>query len=283
MVVIILFTTILVLPLAIGTFAVTLGGRRVAGNQPTGLLFHAITSHHYTHFSYYPLDAFTLFIEALARQKIVIRTLHAAALEKTAQTFFLTFDDGFNNFYTQALPVLDHFFIKVTLFPIAGFIGRCSAWDVLPRQNHLSRSQIREIADHGHEIGSHSMTHADLTLLPKSDVERELHDSKHLLEDITGKPVTSLSFPFGSWNKRVWEMAQQIGYTQATVSRFHGRRAEGLLPVLGVYSFDTVQDVLDKIFSGGNALHTLARCRIMSHFAKGTPLWKFRGNYMLLQ
>jgi peptidoglycan/xylan/chitin deacetylase (PgdA/CDA1 family) len=283
MVFIILISVILALPVAVGIGAVAVGGRRSPRNQPTGLLFHAITPHHNTHFSYFPPDSFNQLIEALVQQKAIIRTLHDAALDKTAQTIFLTFDDGFQNFYSQAFPVLENFFVKATLFPIAGFIGRSSEWDVLPRQNHLSRSQIREIASHGHEIGSHSMTHADLRLLSRGDVERELLDSKHFLEDISGKPVTSLSFPFGSWSKRVWEIAQQLGYTQATVSFFHGRQAKGLLPVLGVYSFDTVQDVLDKILVNRNALHTLARCRIMPHFAKGTPLWKFRKNYALLR
>jgi hypothetical protein len=280
----IVFIVILVgaaLPLAVGLFALIFGTRRADGKKPTGLLFHAISSRQFTHFSHFSPENFTLLIEAIIRQKTATSTLKEAMSAPATKTLVITFDDGFKNFFTQAFPILEAHSIKVTLFPIAGFIGRSSEWDVLPRQEHLNKTQLREISDHGHEIGSHTMSHADLTLLRSSDVERELRDSKKILEDIIGKPVTSLSFPFGSWNKRVWEIAQSVGYTQATGYRNHGRGERGILPVCGVYSYDTIEDVMDKVFSNARFLNSIARARVTSHFSKGTPLWKFRKNYTI--
>ena len=281
MIVFILIISIASIPLAVGLCALIFGKRHAAGTGPTGLLFHGITSRQFTHFSYFPPEKFTLFIEAIVRQKTVTSTLKEAMSDDATKALVITFDDGFQNFYTQAFPVLEAHSIKVTLFPIAGFIGRSSAWDVLPRQEHLNKTQLREISDQGHEIGSHTMSHANLTLLKKSDVEQELRDSKIMIEDITGKPVNSLSFPFGSWNKRVWEIAQNVGYTQATGYRNHGRGQRGILPVCGVYSYDTIEDVLDKVFSNARFLNSVTRARVTSHFSKGTPLWKFRKNYMI--
>ncbi len=281
MIAILFIIVVLIIPVAVGTCAVALCGKHPSGNTPTGLLFHAITPLHYTHFSHLSPDKFRSIIEALVRKKTAVSTLRDAARDYPPRNLVITFDDGFHNFYSNAFPVLESYSVKATVFPVAGYIGESSAWDVLPRQEHLGKSHLREIAERGHEIGSHSMTHADLTKLGMSDLERELRDSKMLLEDIIGKPVTSLSFPFGFWNKRVWETAQGFGYTQAAVCRFRGRLESGLVPVLGVYSYDSVQDAIDKVYARKTVSHSIARCNIMSHFAKGTPLWKFRENYLL--
>jgi peptidoglycan/xylan/chitin deacetylase (PgdA/CDA1 family) len=281
MIAILIVTVVLILPLAVGIVALTLCGKHPTGTSPTGLLFHTITFREYSHFSHVTPDKFSAIIGELVRQKVAAETLKDAVRKSPLQSLVITFDDGFHNFYSHAFPVLETCSVKVTVFPIAGFIGRPSDWDILPRQEHLSKSNIREIAEHGHEIGSHTMTHADLTKLNTSDLNRELRESKLALEDITGQPVTSLSFPFGFWNRRVWETAQELGYTQATVCRFYGRLEKGLVPVLGVYSYDTMQDVFAKVFPRPSNSHSIARCTIMSHFAKGTPLWKFRENYHL--
>ena len=177
------------------------------------------------------------------------------------------------------IPVFEDHAMKVTVFPIAGYIGKMSCWDVLPPLPHMNKAQIREISDHGHEIGSHTLTHANLTFLSDADIVHELADSKHILEDITGKQVISLSFPFGSWNRRVWEKAREIGYQWGTCYRHHNKIIAGLVPVHGIYSFDTVQDVIDKVSAKGIFSNVFTRSRIMSHFAKGTPLWKFQSNY----
>jgi peptidoglycan/xylan/chitin deacetylase (PgdA/CDA1 family) len=205
---------ILALPLAVGIIAVILKGRPPSStlSGPTGLLFHVITSRQLAHFSHFSPEKFTRFIETLVRQKTGTATVkEALTTAKASRTVVITFDDGFESFHTQAFPILQTFCIKATIFPIAAFVGHSSKWDALPLQQHLTKAQIREISDCGHEIGSHSMTHADLTMLPMEDLKRELRDSKMILEDITGKPVTSISFPFGSWNKRVWETAQFLG------------------------------------------------------------------------
>jgi peptidoglycan/xylan/chitin deacetylase (PgdA/CDA1 family) len=149
---------------------------------------------------------------------------------------------------------------------------------------HLTKEQIREIADLGHEIGSHTVTHANLTLLCDADLRDELSRSKSILEDVTGKPVTSLSFPFGQWNNRVWNAACSAGYTAATSyanrRRYYGA---GIVPVWGIYSFDSVDDVVERAIMTPRLSNALARGWAMPHFAKGTPLWKFRKNYAVLR
>jgi peptidoglycan/xylan/chitin deacetylase (PgdA/CDA1 family) len=177
--------------------------------------------------------------------------------------------------------VLERFRFKSTVFPVAGYIGKTSSWDVLPEFPHLAAAEIRDISRLGHEIGSHGLTHSNLAWLGTDDLRAELLDSKKILEDITGKEVSSLSFPFGSWNPRVWACAQEAGYTRGTAYRRHSGRRPGLVPVFGVYRFDTPEYVLARIMPALPFSLSVACARIMSHFAKGAPLWKFRKNYRL--
>lgn len=272
-------------PLLVGLAALVLTRkRRPTGRHGVALLFHAISISRNTHLSHFSPGSFLQFARRLNSEGFSTPTLREATMTPTQDKLraVLTFDDGFENFYSIALPILESNGIKATVFPIAGFIGKASQWDVLPRQLHMNAAQIREVAGRGHEIGSHTLTHPNLTFLNDPDLVMELRDSKRLLEDLTGKPVTSLSFPFGCWNARIWRKALELGYTQATCYRHHSRIIDGLIPVRGVYSFDSVDDVFQKMEPGAPFSNALARCRIMSHFAKGTPLWNFRTNYKLL-
>jgi hypothetical protein len=110
-----------------------------------------------------------------------------------------------------------------------------------------------------------------------------LRDSGAVLEDSTGTAVKSLSFPFGSWNKRVWEAAKSAGYEYATAYRGHQRAAAlpEILPVMGVYRFDSVVDIAGRILPDKSLASSCSRmtARIMSHFSKGTPICKFRKEY----
>ncbi|MFP4014056.1 MAG: polysaccharide deacetylase family protein [Chitinispirillaceae bacterium] len=200
---------------------------------------------------------------------------------QSPKTAVITFDDGFLDFYEHALPLLEEKKMKSTLFPVAGHIGATSTWDVVANIPHLTAPMIREIAQRGHEIGSHTLTHANLPWLQSKQLKKELQDSKFILEDITGTAVNSISFPFGSWNRRVWDTAREIGYEHGTAYRGHSKAPPELLPVLGVYHFDKAEDILAKAFSGKSLSVSRTLALIMSHFSKGSPICKFRKEYDL--
>jgi peptidoglycan/xylan/chitin deacetylase (PgdA/CDA1 family) len=277
----------LLFPLAVGTAAVLLFGRRRPRPGPVGLLLHTLLEKKEPHFSYYSPDKFAALLGTLVDDNRTFSTVSEAARcgrdPDSGMPIVVTFDDGFESFYSRALPLLSRHNIKVTVFPVAGFLGRASTWDTLPPQAHLTKEQVREIAALGHEIGSHTVSHANLTLLGDTDLAEELSRSKAILEDITGKPVSSLSFPFGQWNRRVWRMALSLGYTAATSYANCMRNEQGVLRLWGIYSFDSVQDVWERALRQPRWSNAVARGYVMPNFAKGTPMWKFRKNYALLR
>lgn len=191
----------------------------------------------------------------------------------------LTFDDGFKSVIASAAPILQQHRLKATVFCLGNHFGTLSKWDIFSGNPHLTKNDIRALSDMGHEIGSHSHTHAYLPFLDNRSVRTELVTSKEVLEDITGKAVTSLSFPYGGWNPRIWDIAREEGYTAATLYRGTSPASKELFPVYGVYQYDRPEDMLAKLTDRSVLSPLRARSRMMAHFARGTPVWKFRPEY----
>jgi len=120
----------------------------------------------------------------------------------------ITIDDGYDNNYTEAFRILKKYNAKATIFVIADFINT---------PGYLSKDQINDMAQSGLvSIGSHSMTHLDLSILDSVKLEYEMKESKELLESIIGKTVTSISYPFGNYTKQSLETAKiyyRVGFS----------------------------------------------------------------------
>lgn len=250
------------------------------------LLFHSVTNTQSIEQSYITTLKLQQFLDYLNNHHYKTLTVYETALlskatiDSKTSYITITFDDGFENFYTNVHPIFKRYNMKATIFPIVNCIdSQFYHWDIYPPQKHLTQKQIRSISDAGHEIGSHTMTHPDLVLLSDKYVHKELSDSKKTLEDIIEKPVKSISFPFGSWNMRVWNQARKCGYEAAVVYRKHYMATPGVIPATGVYAFDTVEDIIEKIENRYTFSNSRSRSFVMPHFAKGTPVWKFRKTY----
>lgn len=126
----------------------------------------------------------------------------------------LTFDDGWQDFYDNAFPLLKERGYSATVFLISDYVGKKSNWDYQSKQ-HLSWETIREMSEHGIEFGSHSRSHVDLRSLDNKALNDELLGSKKVIEDKLGKPVRYFSYPFGRYNERVTEAAAKAGYQSA--------------------------------------------------------------------
>lgn len=129
----------------------------------------------------------------------------------------ITFDDGLSSILRNALPVLIKRKIPTTIFIPAATIGKYPKWEQKRQEIYyddriLNRDEIKELSDQGIEIGSHTLHHTDLrnTIIEKAREEFQL--SKSLLEKITGKEVLSFSFPYGSYNDELINLAFDCGY-----------------------------------------------------------------------
>ncbi len=131
------------------------------------------------------------------------------ALQFASPAVAITFDDGCETDLVAAAPVLQKFGLGATFFVIPGFLGN---------RSYMSREQMRELSDAGFEIGCHSMTHPCLTDLDDAGLQREIHDAKITLEQITGKAVEHFSCPGGDYDARIIQVAKASGYRSMATS-----------------------------------------------------------------
>jgi peptidoglycan/xylan/chitin deacetylase (PgdA/CDA1 family) len=104
--------------------------------------------------------------------------------------FIITFDDVYESFHKRAYPILKKLHIPFTLFITV---------DLLDKPGYLSRGQLLILAaDPLCTVGSHSMHHVIFRKLNKTEVERELHESKEQLEQLLEQPVETFAFPYGT-------------------------------------------------------------------------------------
>jgi peptidoglycan/xylan/chitin deacetylase (PgdA/CDA1 family) len=99
----------------------------------------------------------------------------------------------------------------------------------------------------GIRFGCHSYAHRDLTALSEEECERDLRASRELLEDILGRPVTLLAYPFGRQDEGVRRAAERAGFTHAfAMSRGNGRVGNLNIPRMGIYAGNGVPTLWAK-------------------------------------
>lgn len=189
------------------------------------LMYHSISEAASAAFAPYVVTpaAFERHLAHIARSGREALTVgeYAAALRRRAppeHAVVITFDDGFRDFLTAALPLLQRYRLRATLFVPTAYVGTTSGW--LSREAEASRplldwTELREVRDAGVEIGSHSHTHAELDRLAPQALADELRRSKARLEQALATPVRTLAYPFGYHSRRVRDHARSSGYGAA--------------------------------------------------------------------
>jgi peptidoglycan/xylan/chitin deacetylase (PgdA/CDA1 family) len=131
----------------------------------------------------------------------------------------ITFDDGYEDVYTQAWPVLAEFGFTATVFLVSDAIGRDNAFDaayVSERVPMLAADQIRALSAAGVSFGSHSRTHpASLPDLPDDLLLAELQQSRAAIATTTGEDVETFAYPHSRLDGRVEAAVAAAGYRLA--------------------------------------------------------------------
>jgi peptidoglycan/xylan/chitin deacetylase (PgdA/CDA1 family) len=149
----------------------------------------------------------------------------------------VSFDDGFQNWYTQAYPVLRR----------RGWVGVMNL-----ALSHLAPADVpwvRTLVDAGWELASHTVTHRDLTLLDDRDLRREVWGSRVRLRSRFGVPVNFFCYPYGRFDARVVAAVREAGYLGATTTMdgFAVPRSPYTLRRVRVSGSDTAADLGTKL------------------------------------
>lgn len=123
-----------------------------------------------------------------------------------AHPIVITFDDGYADNLLTALPIMERYGMKATVFIIAGSVDQ---------PEYLTWEQAAELQRRGTEIGSHTVNHVALNQVGQSEQQKELANSKAMLEEKLNSTISFLAYPFGQFDTSLFELLKDSGYRGA--------------------------------------------------------------------
>ena len=139
-----------------------------------------------------------------------------------ARSAMITIDDGYRSTYDIAFPILKKYGYTATIYVYTDFVG--------VSKSSLTWDHLKEMKSNGFEIGSHTVSHSDLTkkLEAETDnmylerIDRELAISKQIIDSKLNQNTIALAYPYGRYNNIVQEIARRAGYQTAVTVKFDG-------------------------------------------------------------
>ncbi|CAB3735671.1 hypothetical protein LMG3458_05260 [Achromobacter deleyi] len=142
--------------------------------------------------------------------------------ERRGKVFGITFDDGYRNVVQNAMPVLDKLGFTATNYLVANQFDGGNVWDAkigIPHSPLMTVEEMRQWAAAGHEVGSHTLDHVHLPEMTPDEARRQMVESKDVLEQALGAPVTAFCYPYGDHGPEHLAMAREAGYDNATLTK----------------------------------------------------------------
>jgi peptidoglycan/xylan/chitin deacetylase (PgdA/CDA1 family) len=133
----------------------------------------------------------------------------------------LTFDDGFQDFYDYAWPILKSHNFPATVFAISDRLGMKQDWPDLPlygSRQLMDAATLRLLANEGLDIGGHTATHPRLHELEPKARDAEIRAAKKRLEDTLSREVRHFAYPFGDYDNDARERVAAAGFYSAVTT-----------------------------------------------------------------
>jgi peptidoglycan/xylan/chitin deacetylase (PgdA/CDA1 family) len=141
--------------------------------------------------------------------------------EQSGKVVGITFDDGYLNNLTHALPALKKQGFSSTCYVVDGLLGKTNVWDAqigIAQTPLMTVEQLLQWQAGGQEVGAHTQHHVDLSQTPAVNAQQEIEDSKSFLEQKLNKRIQHFCYPYGKFTKTNVDMVDGAGFETATTT-----------------------------------------------------------------
>lgn len=151
----------------------------------------------------------------------------------------ITFDDGYYGQYRWAFPLLKKYGMTATFFIIVNNVGKPDV---------LTWDEIKTMSDNGMIIGSHTLSHPNLTSISDGQARNELIESKKVLEEKISKQVDLLAYPGGNYNAHVIDLVKEVGYQAAAgVYKIIDQSPKARFAIRRFHADDELESIVSKL------------------------------------
>jgi peptidoglycan/xylan/chitin deacetylase (PgdA/CDA1 family) len=134
----------------------------------------------------------------------------------------ISFDDGYLNNLTYALPVLQKYGFSSTCYAVSQLLGKSNEWDLdigIAQTPLMTAVQLVAWVAGGQEVGAHTRHHTHLTQIDVSSCQDEIKLSKAELEAMTHSPISHFCYPYGDFNEEAAMIVGSTGFQSATTTQ----------------------------------------------------------------
>lgn len=202
---------------------------RVEGSSNAVLVYHSVGESERDLYGNISVDRFRSDLTRLSDEfELVDLPKVLTSVDSSSQRVAITFDDGYRNFFSNALPVIREFDVPVTMFVTGAHIGDRDSTAIDEAHNittdgsvMMSMTQLAELVeDPLVTLGNHTYTHPHLTNKTLGDIRTEIETGKRFLETNLDIPVDRFSYPYGNFDE---EIASLVGeYHELAVTTHQG-------------------------------------------------------------
>ena len=200
---------------------------------------------------WYDRDAITVSPTKFSKQifYLLSKNFQFLTTERYVQEFFtqksnkkvvISFDDGYVDNLWFAFQILKDLKISPIIYLTVSYIGTnilFPRYKDTSKDRFLNWQEVLQMAKDGVEFGSHTLTHSYLTKIDRKQAEREIIESKKIIEDKIGKEIKFFCYPYGDFNSEIIEIVKKTGYKGAVVVRKKGMKiTKFTLPRVGIYA-----------------------------------------------
>ena len=222
------------------------GQRKSVGTRI--LCYHRVNDENRDYLSV-PVASFREQMKFLAEEGYRTINLSEAGHSKpNDKSIIITFDDGFQDNYEHAFPILLEYGFSATIFCIAKQVGG---------PTYLTKQEIWEMRLDGFEFGSHALSHPHLPELSTEKKWWEIFGSKRFLEELLSFQCDWFCYPYGEYDWETVQLVKRAGYRAACSNRPGANKtlASHLLKRTEIGGFDSLYDFQKKIAGAYDLLH----------------------------
>lgn len=175
--------------------------------KPTVLMYHSVADDR--HFLSVSSPAFKQQIEYMKNNGFTfLRSDDLLSGNITNKSVLITFDDGYQNNFINAVPILEKYNIPAIFFISTGSIGK-----YLNGLKIMDQEQLKKISENNlFQIGAHTVSHKKLHKLQEKEAFLEIKQSKEYLEKMLNSPIHFFAYPYGRYNQQIIEMVKKCGF-----------------------------------------------------------------------
>lgn len=142
----------------------------------------------------------------------LLKLIQTQDYQNSRKKVVITFDDGYQDFLDNAMPILLDVNATATIFLVTGMMGGTADWNPIASDVTLmTEDGAHHIKEKGFSLGSHTITHINLETASQQDLQQQLKESYDILTRL-GETFYSLAYPWGQWSDRVVDAVKAAGF-----------------------------------------------------------------------